>query len=533
MRSALLQILEELGVSIEHGPDARAEVARLLENPGIGAGTPEGSRLEDATGLPFVTIDGPSSKDLDQAIFVERADGGGFVVHYALADAAHFLPPTSALFREALARGTSFYLPGFSVPMLPRELSEGLISLNPEVERRALIFACALDEKAAVVSTRVTRARIKSRAKLSFGQVQALYDDPEKSPLAAASFRPSLELLREVGERRLELAEHADVIRYRRREIEIRADDADLGFVVLEAARLRVEAYNEQISVLVNREGGRLLAESHDPRLQPVYRVHPAPDPEKLGALRALTHGIAKAHGLDPARFAMGPNETLNDLLGRLPHDDGAPRSRLTRVAEAIERQAILVNMRSAFSAEPSRHFGVGAEVYARFTAPMREVVGVFLHKEMLELLGLEQPGDAAVDEAMRDEIVASANAARERQRRVNDRINRLVLDSFFSGDLKQDPRPRRRGTVMGLSISKVHVELDTPGMDVKVYLRDVGQALGGAWLDLEDDGAKLVTRKDRRLVCAVGDEVEIFVRGRDEAQDRWILGLERVRQEA
>lgn len=528
MRSALLQILEELGVPIEHGPEARAEVARLLENPGIDPGTPEGARLEDATAFPFVTIDGPSSKDLDQAIYVERAADGGFVVHYALADAAHFLPPTSALFREALARGTSYYLPGFSVPMLPRELSEGLVSLNPEVDRRAFVFACTLDAKGAVITTKITRARIRSRAKLSFGQVQALYDDPDASPLASAPFRASLELLREVGERRLDLAEHADVIRYRRREIEIRADDADLGFVVLEAARLRVEAYNEQISVLVNREGGRLLAESHDPRLQPVYRVHPAPDPEKIDALRGLTHGIAKAHGLDPARFAMGPNETLNDLLGRLPHDDGATRSKLTRVAEAIERQAILVNMRSAFSAEPSRHFGVGAEVYARFTAPMREVVGVFLHKEMLELLGLERPGDTAVDESMRAEVVASANGGRERQRRVNDRINRLVLDAIFAADLKREPRPKRRGTVMGLSVSKVHVELDTPGMDVKVYLRDIGQALGGTWLDLEDHGATLVTRKERALVCAVGDEVEIFVRGRDEAQDRWILGLER-----
>lgn len=525
MRQALLQIANELEIRTEFDDRARAEVEAVLASPGL-----DDPALEDMTGLPFVTIDGPTSKDLDQAVYIERGKGSGFEVFYALADASYYVPSSGALFHEALRRGASYYFPGFSIPMLPRELSEGLVSLNPDVLRRAMVFVCSLDDQGAIRSTRVVRARIKSRKKLTFEGVQDFYDDPGKSPITGEPYAESLELLRKVGEKRLEQSEVADVVRYRRREIEVKLDEAELGFVVLEAARFAVEVYNEQISLLVNREGGRLLAEAKHPRLQPIYRVHPAPDPEKLGALRALTAGIARTHGLAPERFALGEGESLNDLLSRLPREEPGEQQGITaRVAQAVERQAILVNMRSAFSTEPSRHFGVGAEVYARFSSPMREIVGVFLHKEMLELLGLVTPGDNAVDEPLREMVVTAANRSRDLQRRVNDQTNRLVIDQLLSPDLQQAERPRHRGTVMGITASKIHVELDTPGLDLKIYLRDVGKALGGVWLEIADDGATLVTKEDRKLVCAVGDGVDVRVLGHDKGQDRWVLGLDRV----
>lgn len=524
---ALAGVLEELEIARGFPEAVTREVEAWLANPGI-----DDPSLVDRRAQPFVTIDGPTSKDLDQALFIEKA-GSGHVVHYALADASHYAPSSSALFQEAVRRGASFYFPGFSVPMLPRALSEGLVSLNPFVDRRALVFEMKLDEAGRSISTRVVRARIHSHAKLAWGDVQAFYDDRAASPLANEPFADSLDCLREVGKRRIVLAEMQDVVRYRRREVEIKTTPgAPPGFVVIEAVRDEVELFNEQISLLVNREGGRLLADSHDKRLQPIYRVHPAPDPEKIGALCALTRGVANAHGLPEASWSLHPGESLNAFLGRLPTE--GPH---VRVAQALERQAILINMRSAFSAAPSAHFGVGAEVYARFSAPMREVVGIFVHKELLELAGLERPGETAVDEALRETIVTAANRSRDTQRKVNDHVNRRVMDGIFRKDLAEGVR--RRGTVMGITSSKIHVELDQPGMDVKVYLRDVGKQLAppavdkkrpaAVWLDLTADGAQLVTRDDKRVVCAVGDAVDIWPIGHDAGQDRWVLGLDRV----
>ncbi|MBL8740386.1 MAG: RNB domain-containing ribonuclease, partial [Myxococcales bacterium] len=122
--AALESVLAELEITRDFPDDVTGEVEAWLARPGI-----DDPALVDLRALPFVTIDGPTSKDLDQALYIEKA-GKGHVVHYALADASHYAPSASALFREALRRGASFYFPGFSVPMLPRALSEGLVSLN-------------------------------------------------------------------------------------------------------------------------------------------------------------------------------------------------------------------------------------------------------------------------------------------------------------------------------------------------------------------------------------------------------------------
>lgn len=101
------------------------QVQELLKLPS----PTEDKDLKNLLHLPFVTIDNQDSRDLDQALYISRVDGG-YNILYALADASYYAPPGSPLFKEALKRGTSYYLPGLCIPMMPKELSEGLISLN-------------------------------------------------------------------------------------------------------------------------------------------------------------------------------------------------------------------------------------------------------------------------------------------------------------------------------------------------------------------------------------------------------------------
>src|SRR6185503_10271633 len=105
-----------------------------------------------------------------QALAIETT-ADGWIAHYAIADAAWFVRPGTALWAEALRRGASYYLPGMSVPMLPRALSEGLVSLGPDVDRRAMLFSMTIDRDGACRSTAITRARIRSRAQLDFATV--------------------------------------------------------------------------------------------------------------------------------------------------------------------------------------------------------------------------------------------------------------------------------------------------------------------------------------------------------------------------
>jgi ribonuclease R len=482
--------------------------------------------LPDLTHLPFVTIDGPTSKDLDQAVHVARGEkGAAFVVRYALAAAADFVRPGSALFEEALRRGSSFYLPGFSVPMLPRSLSEGIISLNPGVLRRALVFETRLDTRGAILETTVTRGRVKSRKKLAWGDVQALWDAREKSPLAGSEMEESLFLLRDVGRLRVADAAARDVVRYHRTEVGVKIDDDGLGVSVFETVRDEVELANEQISLLVNSEGGRLLREHPSPAVQPIYRIHPGPDAERLATLRKLIDAVVDAHGLPDRPFRFREGESLAAYVAGLPQE-----GEHARVARALERQSLIVSLRSSYAREPGKHFGVGAEPYARFSAPMREIVGVFLHRQMNELLAGAKADDPD-DVALRERVIESANRARDTQRRVNDLVGRVALDRLFERELGKPVPARRRfvSTVMGVSGAKVFVHLDEPGVDAKIYSFDVGKALGNAWLELDASGAILRVQKGGRLppgttIARVGDALSVVVMGRDGARDRWVI---------
>lgn len=498
--------------------EVEAEAAALVASPGLDDPT-----LEDAEAIPFVTVDGAGTRDLDQALHLER-DGAGYRVRYAIADAAYYVRPGTALFAEALRRGTSYYLPGLSVPMLPRALSEGAVSLNAGVARRALVFDTRLDPDGHILGTETRRARIRSRAKLSFTEVQALLDDPAGSPLAGRDFAASLALLPVIGNLRQVEAASRQVIRFHREEIQVGLDGA--AFTAHVRIRHPVERHNEQLSLLCNAEGGRLLSAANEddrsPAAQAIYRVHPAPSAERLAELEAQLAELVTLHGLDPATWAWRRDQALSVWVDALP--GLATDARLTRIARAVERQAVMVNVRSVYSAEPGEHFGVGAEPYARFSAPMREIVGVFVHKEAVELLGLVPRRDRAADLALRDEVLASANAARERQRRLTDQTNRRVIDQVFAPDLERSrpDRPRRTGTVMGVTASKIHVAFDAPPIDVKLYVADAGKALG-LWLTLSPGKAALLDDAGKPVV-AVGDEITIQVVRRDEPRDRWVL---------
>src|SRR5690606_10417077 len=173
--------------------------------------------------------------------------------------------------------------------------------LNPDVERRALVLRTrlhadgSLRQTSQAAATDALRARIRSRAKLSFGGVQAFYEGCEHS-IDDEAVQASLLHLRAVGVARRTLAQERDVIRFRRVELDVQLDGRSRRFTAAEAIRHPVEAYNEQLSLLCNSEGARLLRDAaSDPLIEPIYRVHPPPEPVRLQALRDLTRSDRKS----------------------------------------------------------------------------------------------------------------------------------------------------------------------------------------------------------------------------------------------
>ncbi|TNE89083.1 MAG: RNB domain-containing ribonuclease [Deltaproteobacteria bacterium] len=500
-------LLAEHGLDPAH-PDAVMDEARhWVAHPGI-----DSDDLVDLTAMPFVTIDETTSKDLDQAVFIEPF-GEGHRVHYAIADASYYVRPGTALYTEALRRGASFYLPGLVIPMLPKVLSEDLISLNPYVDRRALVWSVTLDASGHVRDTRVQRARVHSRAKLAWGEVQGFYDGGD-SP--APGLEAELLALKAVGEKRLALAEARHVVHFRRKEVVVHLDDGDGSFVAVSDERLDVERYNEQISLLTNEVGARFLQEDH-PDPHPIYRVHEPPSHERLRRLVSHADAVLAAHHMEQWRWKPD-EEGLAAWLRRLPRagEEG-------RVAQAIHHAAMRSSGRAVFQAEPGRHHGVGAEVYGRFTAPMREIVGVFLHEETVEKLrGAPFPESLGwADGALREAVIHASDAARSLQRELDQEANRLVLDQLFAEDLAAGRA--RRGTVMEVSQGKAFVQLDDPAIEVKVYRAHLEKHWGER---AEAEGVVFRGKTSGAVRLGVGQEVGVEVVCKDEQLDRWELYL-------
>lgn len=499
-----------------------SEVAAILDNTGI-----DETGLLDYTDKPFCTIDGVDTRDLDQALFIDKT-ANGLTVYYAIADVAHYVKPDSALFTEALKRGASYYLPGLMIPMLPRELCEGVISLNAQVSRRAVIFELSLDENGRLLSTHITRAKIKSRAKLSFTEVQAYFDNPQHSPLNNTDLSKSLLRLKKVGLLRLRLAEEHKVVRYRRTEITLKIGQDGLVFNLLDNVRNDVELYNEQLSLLCNMEGAKLLTagNSAQEQSQPIYKIHAQPPEEKIALFEKTLTCLIQLYGLDPMLWHWDQRSTvaLADYLRSLPST-----GKHARMSQAINRQALMTNNRSQFSEHANKHYGVGAEVYARFSAPMREMVGVFLHKELMEKTGYQtQTVSTATDEALRDQVIVIANRAKDLQNQLTKATNKLVLDQLFTVDLQQPEanRSARQGTVIGLGKDKLYILLDAPEIEIKLYIH----ALASLWntpLAIDEAQISLYNSQDNTRITGLGDAVTVRVIEKNSLKDQWLFQLE------
>jgi ribonuclease R len=501
----LERLCDRLGIASEHPEEVQLEAQRWLERPGI-----DDPSLADLTHLPFVTIDNDDSRDLDQAMAIAR-EGPGYRIDYALADASYYVSPGSALFAESLRRGASYYLPGRSVPMLPRALSEGLISLNEGAPRRALVMRMHVDERGEPKETRFVRARIRSRRKLSYAGVQQFYDG--EPHLVGHDFTETLELLREVGQKRIDAEETRGVADYDRRETEIGVEAGGERFTITGRRRHDVEKYNEQVSLLCNMEGARLLESGTEPFVNPIFRVHGSPARSRIRDLSERIEELIGLRSLDPTWRWNTLEESVGDYLRRLPDAISA------RTARAIHRQAVVINNPGRFSAEVGPHFGIGATSYSRFSAPMREIVGVFTHKEALEKLA----GRGIVDPELRDQVVDAGNRAKETQKALDKEIALLVIDQVLHADLERSAadRPVRDGTVLGITPGKMYVELDDPPLELKVYVEDLSVPLSAT---PERSGLT----GERGVPYALGDLVRLQVDRYDPARRRWCFSLAR-----
>jgi len=233
----------------------------------------------DLRDVPFVTLDPAGSRDLDQAFHLERT-GSGFAVSYAIADVPGFVTPGGAIDAEARRRGQTLYLADGSIPLHPRVLSEDRASLLPGADRPALVWTFALDAHAAVTTTRLERALIRSRAQLDYESAQAALDRGDDGPTALLPVIGSLRQEQEAARGGASLALPDEEV--------VRHEDGAYG--IERRHPLPIEEWNAQLSLMTGMAAADLMVEGR----VGILRTMPTPDEAAFAAFRHQTRALGR-----------------------------------------------------------------------------------------------------------------------------------------------------------------------------------------------------------------------------------------------
>ncbi|WP_419778515.1 ribonuclease R [Maridesulfovibrio sp.] len=369
---------------------------------------------EDMRDIPFVTIDGATAKDFDDAVFVERT-ADGYRLRVAIADVSHYVAMDSPLDREALKRGNSYYFPKSVEPMFPEALSNGLCSLNPGVNRLAMTATIEFDKAGAPVKSSFAPAVIKSHARLTYEQVyKGVIQNDKEQQEEFGDLLPMLGLCEELarkinklrkgrGSLEFDLPEPEILFNLQGRTVDIRPRCRNFAHQIIEEFMI---AANEAVAEFLTEKG-----------LGCLYRVHPGPDEEKLTNLFKVLRKIGISKQIpDPVT-----PQTLQEVISESEGTD----------QEYLVSRLLLRSMKQA-KYEPANegHFGLASECYCHFTSPIRRYADLVVHRLLKVALGDGHqaiPGEKQLSR-IGSSISGTERTAMEAEREILKRLTIIFL---------------------------------------------------------------------------------------------------------
>lgn len=325
----------------------------------------------DLRKMPLVTIDGEDARDFDDAVFCEQRKTG-WRLFVAIADVSHYVTPDSPLDKEAKKRGTSVYFPGEVVPMLPEKLSNGLCSINPDVDRLCMVCEISVGFDGKLTRSRFFEAVMRSHARLTYTEVAGMLDGSDAAAVkrhgALLSHLRTLDALYAVlREKRAERG----AIEFESTETQFLFDEHRKIESIVPVIRNRAHLIIEECMILANIAAARFL-ERH--RVAGLFRVHEKPNSDKLEDLRSVLaeRGIWLGGGDEPTA-----KDYAEVLAGIDDRDD------------VINIQRLLLRSLSQAVYTPSNkgHFGLALEKYAHFTSPIRRYPDLLVHRAIRHVI--------------------------------------------------------------------------------------------------------------------------------------------------
>ena len=328
----------------------------------------------DLRDLPLVTIDGEDARDFDDAVFCQK-QGKGWKLWVAIADVSYYVRPKNALDTEAYNRGNSVYFPNRVVPMLPEKLSNGLCSLNPQVDRLCMVCEITLSAKGKMTDYQFYEAVMNSHARLTYNKVAKILEKDTALCERYASLVPHLQDLHDM---------YQALVKARRQRGAIEFETIESKFIFNALGRIeriepvvRNDAHKiiEECMILANIASANFMAKHQEPAL---YRIHAVPGEEKLTAFRSFLAecGLSLSGGNKPtpADYA----QLLEQIKPRPDH-------------ELIQTMLLRSMSQAVYSADNIGHFGLALEEYAHFTSPIRRYPDLTLHRGIKYLLAKQK----------------------------------------------------------------------------------------------------------------------------------------------
>lgn len=328
----------------------------------------------DLRDLPLVTIDGEDARDFDDAVFCQK-QGKGWKLWVAIADVSYYVRPKSALDTEAYNRGNSVYFPNRVVPMLPEKLSNGLCSLNPQVDRLCMVCEITLSAKGKMTDYRFYEAVMNSHARLTYNKVAKILEKDTVLCERYASLVPHLQDLHDMYQALVKARQQRGAIEFE--TIESKFIFNALGRIERIEPVVRNDAHKiiEECMILANIASANFMEKHQEPAL---YRIHAVPSEEKLTAFRSFLAecGLSLSGGSKPTPTDYA--QLLEQIKQRPDH-------------ELIQTMLLRSMSQAVYSADNIGHFGLALEEYAHFTSPIRRYPDLTLHRGIKYLLAKQK----------------------------------------------------------------------------------------------------------------------------------------------
>ena len=442
---------------------------------------------KDIRDTPFITIDGATAKDFDDAVYVKKTDQG-YDLLVAIADVSHYVKPDSAIDKDAYARGNSTYFPNFVAPMLPEILSNELCSLRPNTPRLGMVADMKLDHDGELKKFEFYEAVIKSHSRVTYGEAQECLDGntPAKHKHVEGQIRLAGDLAKVLMKRRfnkgsMNLELHGTVI-----ELDETGEPVD----ILRDERLFAHRVIEEMMLMANIATARFLDDNNIPGL---YRVHEEP---KLEALELLELYLMN-FGFRTSLKGGGLQKKISEALEKFA---GTPQQEILNILT-------LRSMKQAkYSPDNLGHFGLGFSHYSHFTSPIRRYPDLIVHR----LIKSKTMSNKGYQQMSKDELATAGNmlsACEQRSVKGERKIQAIKKARFLRKHLGEE----FDGFISSVTKFGAFIVLKQFDIDGLIRLEDLGMD----HFDFDEDLMALVGRNSG-LQFKLGDQVRVQVAAAD-----------------